>query len=259
MAMTTNPATNKITNSAGGRTVGWQPRTGNTTNNPGGALGGYGGQLGQPPVAGSNPNVNYNDPYWKQQTQTPTPQTPSPYTPPPNTGMGTTPTTNTDIYNSADANYIRNLPTAYTPEQQLLMKNSATDVAAAGQRGTNDKIREAMAAMGTGGGGGEIGTLTNSMIGGNQALGQNLSNIDVSNANAGLQGGFAKAGLLNSLMGTGMDQNRLNQNQNQFNTSQYNDLYKWGNETDYQRQLDRMNTNDYDSQMKLFLQMLGIG
>jgi hypothetical protein len=162
------------------------------------------------------------------------------------------------IYNSGDADYIRNLPTAYTPEQSMLMKTAATNVQSAGDRGMTGRIRELMAAQGLSGSGSETGALTNAMLGSNRNLSSTMSGIDIANANQDLANRYAKGGMLNQLMGTGLDENKLAEMGRQFDVGQYNDLYKWGNETDYQRYLDRYSKGQYNDQMNQFLRMLGL-
>jgi hypothetical protein len=195
-------------------------------------------------------------------TNTPgTNTTPGNYGAPPATGTGTT-TTGTpggNVYNSADASYIRNLPTAYTPEQVLLMKNNARNQSSSANQGNELKIRELMAQQGMGGSGFEAGNIYNQLASQDKSLGSTLAGIDINAANTDLSNKYAKGGLLNQLMGVGTDEEKLGEMGRQFDVGQYNDLYKWGNETDYQRYLDRLNKNEYGDQMRQFLQLLGLG
>jgi len=166
--------------------------------------------------------------------------------------------TNGSLYNSADANYIRNIPTGYTPEQMLAMRNRATNTAAAGTAGSNRRVAEMMAAQGLGGSGAAIAAQAGNMRSANRDLTAALSDQDIANANAGLQGGFQKAGLLNQLMGTGLNENQLAQQASQFNTSTGNDMYKWGSEQDYGRYRDTQSDQYYRDQLALMKQQLGL-
>ena len=158
----------------------------------------------------------------------------------------------TPIYQSADADYIRNLPTAYTPEQQLLMKSNAANQQAASTRGGTNKIRELMAAQGLSGSGAETGAFTNYMNQSNANLANTMSGIDISNANQNLSNSLAKGGLMNNLMGLGL-------NENQFGQGLYSDLYKWGKEFDYNKYRDDQSYGQYQDQLDMMKKMLGSG
>jgi hypothetical protein len=175
-----------------------------------------------------------------------------------NTGA-TTPLPNQGLYQSADAEYIRNLPTAYTPEQALMMKTNATNVNAAGTRGMTDRLREVMAAQGLSGGGAEAGRLQSAMLGSNANLANQMSGIDISNANQNLQNSMQKGGMIGNLMNLGLNENQLAQQGNQFNQGIYSDLYKYGTNMDYQKYLDQLSNQQYNDQYQLMLKMMGAG
>jgi hypothetical protein len=159
---------------------------------------------------------------------------------------------NPTISNSVGMQYAQDLPTAYTPQQMLQMKTAATNVSAAGARGTNDRLRELMAAQGLSGSGAETGALSNAMRGANANLASQMSNIDISNAQTDLSNRYQKAGLLNQLTGMG-------QNENQFNQGLYSDLYKWGQGFDYNKQLDTTSNRQYQDQLDMMMKMYGMG
>ena len=212
------------------------------------SMGGYGQPLGSP----TNSTQPVNNPIYSTGGTGGTGGTTG--------GGGTTGAsgTNGSIYKSADADYIRNLPTAYTPEQVLLMKNNARNQATGASKDNETKIREMMAQQGYGGSGYEVGNVVGDMTRNQGALGSTLAGIDINAANTDMANRYAKGGLINQLMGTGLDENKLGENARQFDTSQYNDMYKWSNESDYQRYLDRLSKSSYDQQLKLLLQQLGL-
>ena len=222
------------------------------------------GNYGQP--YGNNTTQPYNAPIYSTGANTPGTSNTGATTQAGGAGTagatgytGGVPGANGSIYNSADANYIRNLQTSYTPDQVLQMKNNARNLSTAANQGTELKLRELMGQQGMGGSGYEAANIYNQLSSQNKDLGNVLSNIDINAANTDLANKYSKAGLLNTLMGTGMDENKLSEMGRQFDIGQYNDLYKWGNETDYQRYLDRQSNNQYKDQLRQMLQMLGIG
>jgi hypothetical protein len=148
-----------------------------------------------------------------------------------------------------DADYIRNLPTAYTPEQTLLMKSSLTNQAAAQNRGGRSRISELMAARGLSGSGAESGAISNFLLNNARNLQAGTSNIDIQNANQNLQNSLAKGGLINSLIGQGADLSKYYSGLN-------SDLYKWGTEFDYNKMRDTQNYNDYQNQFAIYMKML---
>jgi hypothetical protein len=148
-----------------------------------------------------------------------------------------------------DADYIRNLPTAYTPEQTLLMKSSLTNQAAAQNRGGMSRISELMAARGLSGSGAESGAISNFLLNNARNLQAGTSNIDIQNANQNLQNSLAKGGLINSLIGQGADLSKYYAGLN-------SDMYKFGTQFDYNKYRDTQNYNDYQKQYDLYLQML---
>jgi len=154
------------------------------------------------------------------------------------------------MYQSEDANQIRNLATAYTPEQMLQMKTAATNTNAAGARGMTDRLRELMAAQGISGSGAEAGRLQSAMLGNNANLANQMSNIDISNAQTDLSNRYQKAGMLGGLMNMGL-------NENQFNQGLYSDLYKWGNEFDYRKGQDKLSNQQYQDQLNQMMKLYG--
>jgi len=148
-----------------------------------------------------------------------------------------------------DADYIRNLPTAYTPEQTLLMKSNLTNQAAAQNRGGINRISEIMAARGLSGSGAETGAISNFLLNNARNLQSGTSNIDINNANQNLQNSLAKGGLINSLIGQGADLSKYYSGLN-------SDLYKWGTEFDYNKMRDTQNYNDYQNQFAIYMKML---
>ena len=169
------------------------------------------------------------------------------------------PGANGSIYNSKDADYIRNLPTGYTPEQELAMRNRIRATDTAQNVGSTSKMRDYMASMGLGGSGAEAAALGGLFRDQNAMRQGALSNLDISNSQTDLANRYGKAGLLNQLMGTGLAENRLAQEGDQFNTSQYNDMYKWANTTDYGRYQDRLSNSQYNSQLQMLFRQLGLG
>jgi len=181
-------------------------------------------------------------------------------TPTSSAGGGTPPgTPNSNIYGGADANYIRNLATAYTPEQILMMRNNIRQQNTGANTGGDTRLREYMAQQGLGGSGAEASALGNLYSKNAMTAGNQLAGLDISNAQTDLANRYAKAGLLNNLMGTGLDENKLAEMARQFDVGQYNDMYKFGQESDYQRYLDRISKNQYNTQLQQMLQMLGLG
>jgi hypothetical protein len=163
--------------------------------------------------------------------------------------MATTATPQPTAIQGADADYIRNLPTAYTPEQTLLMKSNLTNQAAAQNRGGINRISEIMAARGLSGSGAETGAISNFLLNNARNLQSGTSNIDINNANQNLQNSLAKGGLINSLIGQGADLSKYYSGLN-------SDMYKFGTQFDYNKYRDTQNYNDYQKQYDLYLQML---
>lgn len=175
------------------------------------------------------------------------------------TMMNPTQLPNQNLYQGQDANYVRNLATGYTPQQVAQMKTSATNVQAAGNRGMNERIREMMAAQGFSGSGAETGALTNAMVKSNANLGNTMSGIDISNAQTDLANRAQKAGMMNQLLGLGLNENQQYINMDQFNKGLYSDMYKWGNQFDYGRGQDALSNKQYEDQLEMMMQMYGMG
>lgn len=185
------------------------------------------------------------------QTQTPTApaQSLSNYGVPLPTQTGAV---NPTVSNSVGMQYATDLPTAYTPQQMLQMKTAATNVNAAGNRGMTDRIRELMAAQGLSGSGAETGAMTKAMLGSNANLANQMSGIDISNAQTDLANRYQKAGMLNQLTGMGLQEN-------QFNQGLYSDLYKWGQGFDYTKGQDALSNQQYMDQLQQMYKMMGMG
>lgn len=206
-----------------------------------GPTGRYGGGKTQPGQSGSL--GNYGNPL-SQYSQTMT---------------GPTQLPNPNLYQGMDANYIRNIPTAYTPEQVAQMKTAATNVQAAGNRGMTDKIRELMAAQGLSGSGAETGALSNATLKSNANLNNTMSGIDISNAQTNLANQYNKAVHMNQLLGLGLGENQQYINMDQFNKDLYSNMYRWGKEFDYGKYRDDQSYGQYQDQLALMMKMLGLG
>jgi hypothetical protein len=170
------------------------------------------------------------------------------------------PATPTGITNQMD--YTKGLSTAYTPEQELAMRNRIRSTDTAQNAGNTQRIRDYMASVGLGGSGQEASALMNAMRGQNATRQGALSNLDISNAQTGLQNRYAKAGMLNQLTGMG-EQARQSDianltNQQQFNTAQGNNMFQWGKEFDWNKYKDEQTQGDYDQRLALLYQQLGI-
>lgn len=149
-------------------------------------------------------------------------------------------------------NNISQLPTGYTPAQQLAMRNriAATDTAQAG--GGMNRIAEMMAARGLGGSGAETGAMGNYLRDISGARQSALSNLDLSNAQLDLSNRYNQAGLMNQLTGMG-EQGR------QFGVGQYNNMFQYGTSFDEQRRLADQGRNDYYQQLEEWKKSLGNG
>lgn len=183
-----------------------------------------------------------------------------------------------------EADYLRNIPTGLTAQQQLAMKTAATNTAAAGARGTAEKLKERMAASGLSGGGYETSALANALLGNQRNLQNQMTNIDLSNAQMDLQNQYNKGGLMQGLINTGAgmtqfygglgeqgrqfdignqsDLNKyfagLGEQGRQFDIGNYSNMYKWGSEQDYQRYQDAVNRGDYMTQLAMMRKLMGM-
>jgi hypothetical protein len=184
----------------------------------------------------STPPSGVLDQYKQYQQSTPAPQ-PLPTTTP------------TGIANQID--YTKGLSTAYTPEQELAMRNRIRSTDTAQNAGGQQRISEIMAARGLSGSGAEIGAMGDLMRSQNATRQGALSNLDINNANLDLQNQYAKAGMLNSLTGMG-EQAR------QFDTSQGNNMFQWGKEFDWNKAKDVSTQNEYQKQLAKLYEELGI-
>lgn len=164
----------------------------------------------------------------------------------------------TGISNQID--YTKGLSTAYTPEQELAMRNRIRATDTAQNVGAMGRIKDYMAASGLGGSGQEQSAIVGMMRDQNATRQGALSNLDISNAGLDVQNRFQKAGMLNSLTGIG-EQARQSDignltNQQQFNTAQGNNMFQWGKEFDWNKYKDEQTQKDYDSQLALLFQQL---
>jgi hypothetical protein len=148
--------------------------------------------------------------------------------------------------------YLKNIPTGLTAEQELAMRNRIRSTDTAQTRGGYNKIRELMAAQGLSGGGAEQSGIL-SMLRNQSATRQGaLSDLDINNANMSLQNQYNKAGLMNSAVGMG-EQAR------QFGLGQAQNMYQFGASLDEStRQYDQQR-NDYQQQLQDWLDKMGQG
>ena len=133
---------------------------------------------------------------------------------------------------------MQNLQTGYTPEEQLAMRNRIRNTNA-GQMGAGvNRLAELAAARGYGGSGAEQSGISNFMRGQNAAQQGALSNLDISNAQTGLQNLYNKTGMMNNLYGALQSGNQfganLGENARQFDIGQYNTQQA---RSDYYKQL----------------------
>jgi len=138
---------------------------------------------------------------------------------------------------------ISQLPTGYTPAQQLAMRNriAATDTAQAG--GGLNRISEIMAARGLGGSGFEGSTMGGYLRDVTGARQNALSNLDLDNARLDLSNRYNQAGMMNQLTGMG-EQGR------QFGVGQGNEMFKYGTSFDEQKRLADQGRSDYYRQLE---------
>lgn len=138
---------------------------------------------------------------------------------------------------------ISEMPTGYTPAQQLAMRNriAATDTAQAG--GGMSRIAELMAARGLSGSGAETSAMGNYLRDITGARQSALSNLDLSNAQLDLSNRYNQANMMNQLTGMG-EQGR------QFGVGQYNNMFQYGTSFDEQQRLAEQGRNDYYRQLE---------
>ena len=149
-------------------------------------------------------------------------------------------------------NYNQNIPTGYTPEQELAMRNRIRSTDTAQNIGAINKMREYMASQGLGGSGYEGSTLGGLIRGQNAARQGALSNLDISNAQLANQNEYQKAGMLNQLTGMG-------EQGNQYNLGQYNNMYQYGTTFDEQKRQADQQRNDYQKQLDEWKKQIGWG
>ena len=161
------------------------------------------------------------------------------------------------------------LPTSFTPQDQLAMRNRIRATESAQNQGNEMKIRDLMARQGLSGSGAETAAMGN-MLRGNSASAQSaLSNLGIANAQTNLSNLYNRAGMTNSLtgmaeqgrqfnVGNQMDLSRLGETGRQFDTSTLGDMYKYQNNFEYQAAQDAQAKAEYDRQLRLLLSQLGI-
>ena len=148
--------------------------------------------------------------------------------------------------------YLKNIPTGLTAEQELAMRNRIRSTDTAQTRGGYNKIRELMAAQGLSGSGAEQSGIL-SMLRNQSATRQGaLSDLDINNANMNLQNQYNRAGLLNNMVGMG-EQAR------QFGLGQAADMYKYGTSFDESTRQYNQQRDDYQSQLQDWLDKLNQG
>lgn len=147
--------------------------------------------------------------------------------------------------------YVKGLSTAYTPEQELAMKNRIRATDTAQNAGATARIRDLMASQGLSGSGAETAALGNMMRGQNATRQSALSNLDISNAQTDLTNQYNRAGMLNQLTNTG-------ENARQFDTNANNSMFQWGKQFDWQKYMDQTNRQDYLTQLQDLYKKLGL-
>ena len=152
---------------------------------------------------------------------------------------------------TAQKDYVKGLSTAYTPEQELAMKNRIRSTDTAQNAGATQRIRDLMASQGLSGSGAETAALGNMVRSQNATRQGALSNLDISNAQTDLSNQYNKANMLNSLTNTG-------EGARQFDTNANNDLFKWGKSYDWQKYMDQTNRQDYLTQIQDMYKQLGL-
>jgi hypothetical protein len=157
-------------------------------------------------------------------------------------------------------NYMRGIPTGYTPEQELAMRNRVRSTDTAQNAGAMSKIRDYMASMGLGGSGQETAALGAMMRGQNATRQGALSNIDLSNTQLANQNAYQKAGMLNQLTGMGEQARQfgmgLGENARQFDTGQYNNMYQYGTGFDESKRRYDQERLDYQKQLEDWMREL---
>ena len=148
--------------------------------------------------------------------------------------------------------YLKGIPTGYTPEQELAMRNRVRSTDTAQQAGGINRMSELMAARGLAGSGAESSGISGLIRGQNAARQGALSNIDLSNAQLGLQNQYAKAGMLNQLTGMG-------ENARQFNYGQDSNMYQFGKGFDENQRQYNQQRSDYQRQLDEWLSQLQRG
>ena len=143
-------------------------------------------------------------------------------------------------------NYLQNIPTGLTPEQELAMRNRIRSTDTAQQQGALNKVRELMASQGLGGSGAEASRFADVIRGQNATRQGALSNLDIQNAQMNLANQYNKAGLMNNMTGLG-EQAR------QFDLGQAANMYQYGTSFDEDQRRYNQQRSDYYTQLNDWL------
>ncbi len=157
---------------------------------------------------------------------------------------------------NAQMDYLKNIPTGLTPEQELAMRNRIRATDTAQSRGGYNRIRELMAAQGMSGSGAELSGISGMLR--NQAATRQgaLSDLGIANANMNLQNQFNRANLMGNIasgIASGTESGR------QFDSGQAADMYKFGTSFDESTRQYNQQRNDYQQQLKDWLAKLNQG
>jgi hypothetical protein len=171
-----------------------------------------------------------------------------------NFSMGNFSSGNVTQGNNPYIKQMQDLPTGYTPQQMLMMRNKAQSTAGSFNKGASEAIKSAMAAQGLSGGGAEIQAIANAQRGKSQDIQNALSNQDISNANTDLQNQYAKANMIGN---SGMNWANLGENQKQFNQNLDANMYQWGNQENWNRQQYAQQQNQQNQLAQMMMGMFG--
>jgi len=153
---------------------------------------------------------------------------------------------------SQQMDYLKDIPTGLTPEQELAERNRIRSTDNAQMGAGTDRVRELMAAQGLSGSGAETSNIMNLMR--NQANTRQgaLSNLGIEQARMGLANQYNKAGLMNSLTGMG-------ENARQFDLGQAGNMYQYGTSFDEDSRRYKQQRSDYQKQLEEWLNQLNLG
>lgn len=163
----------------------------------------------------------------------------------------TPPETVTPTGIASQMDYLKNIPTGYTPEQELAMRNRIRSTDTAQQAGGVNRLREMLAAQGLGGSGAETSKVGDLIRGQNAARQGALSNLDINNATLNLQNQYAKAGMMNQLTGMG-------EGARQFDQGQSSNMYQYGTSFDEDKRRYDQQRMDYQKQLEDWLRKMNL-